>query len=142
MATRDALTFSPVEIRASNSRLFGSEPKDSANSIKRLVSPAIAETTTTGKASLDACWINLATAEILSVEPTEVPPNFNTMVSILYLNDKRLSEGLYDIGNRFHKFINVFAFTCALSKVISSAAFTTNGLTHGLNNAVGLKRFL
>ena len=54
MATNDALTFSPVETNASNSLLFGSDPNDRAKSIKRLVSPLIAETTTTGKASLEA----------------------------------------------------------------------------------------
>ena len=83
MATNDALTISPVETSASNSLLFGSVPKDLAKSISRFVSPLIADTTTTGDASSEANLIKFATAFILSVEPTEVPPNFNTIVSII-----------------------------------------------------------
>ena len=83
MATNDALTISPVETSASNSLLFGSEPKDLAKSIRRFVSPLMAETTTTGDASSVADLIKFATAVILSVDPTEVPPNFNTIVSII-----------------------------------------------------------
>ena len=83
METKEALTCSPVETSASNSLLFGSVPKDLAKSINRFVSQLIAETTTTGDASLHAVFIKSATADILSVEPTEVPPNFNTIVSII-----------------------------------------------------------
>ena len=43
----------------------------------------MAETTTTGDASSVADLIKFATAVILSVDPTEVPPNFNTIVSII-----------------------------------------------------------
>ena len=82
METNDALTCSPVETNASNSLLLGSMPKDLAKVISRLVSPLIAETTTTGDASSHAVLIKFATADIRSVEPTEVPPNFNTIVSI------------------------------------------------------------
>jgi hypothetical protein len=83
METKEALTCSPVETNASNSLLLGSFPKDLAKSIRRFVSPLIAETTTTGEASSHAVLIKSATADILSVDPTEVPPNFNTIVSII-----------------------------------------------------------
>ena len=46
IANKDALTFSPVEINASNSLLSGLSPKLFARLINLLVSPLIADTTT------------------------------------------------------------------------------------------------
>ena len=76
IARSDALTFSPVEINASDSLLFGVELKDFESSIKRSVSPLIADTTTITFEFFVAASMILATCAILSVEPTEVPPNF------------------------------------------------------------------
>ena len=76
MASKDELTFSPVDTRASNSLRFGFCVKFFARSINLLVSPLIAETTTTILSLLEDFFINSATAAILSTEPTDVPPNF------------------------------------------------------------------
>ena len=122
METKEALTCSPVETNASNSLLLGSVPKDLAKSIKRFVSPLIAETTTTGEASLHAVLIKSATADILSVDPTDVPPNFNTIVSIV--NAQILSDGLYDIRNRINKYFKIISCTCSLSKILSASTFS------------------
>ena len=76
IASKDALTFSPVESKASNSLFSGFFEMPLASLTNLSVSLPIAETTTTGNSFLKAALIMFATANIRSAEPTEVPPNF------------------------------------------------------------------
>src|SRR5690606_6394532 len=77
------VTCSPVDTSTSISRGDGSSVISLARPIRRLVSPLMAETTTT--TWLPCCW-NLATlaatASIRSTVPTEVPPYFWTISAI------------------------------------------------------------
>src|SRR5690606_26801959 len=77
------VTCSPVDTSTSISRGDGSSVISLARPIRRLVSPLMADTTTT--TWLPCCW-NLATlaatASIRSTVPTEVPPYFWTISAI------------------------------------------------------------
>src|SRR5688500_2842857 len=80
MASRPIVTCSPLVATTSSSRGSGCVCSSFASAISRLVSPAIAEGTTTR--SWPAAFhlaTRCATFLIRSTEPTEVPPNFWTI---------------------------------------------------------------
>src|SRR5207302_8209182 len=83
MHNRPIVTCSPVDTTTSYSRGSGSLWTSFASAMSLLVSPLIAETTTTSwwPPALKA-EILPATALIRSVVPTEVPPNFCTISAI------------------------------------------------------------
>ena len=78
------VTCSPVEATTSSSRGSGWGEISLASAISRLVSPDMAEGTTT---SWCPCAFQratrLATFLMRSVEPTEVPPNFWTISAMM-----------------------------------------------------------
>jgi hypothetical protein len=80
MATRATETCSPVATNTSDSRASGCEDKSLASFSKRLVSPAMAETTTmTRFPAARVTATRCATARMRSMLPTEVPPYFWTI---------------------------------------------------------------
>ena len=85
------VTCSPVEATTSSSRGSGMGEISFASAINRLVSPDMAEgTTTTWCPCAFQCATRLATFLMRSVEPTEVPPNFWTMSDMM--RRSRLAE--------------------------------------------------
>src|SRR5260370_30050854 len=83
MASSPIVTGSPVAATTSTSRGSGCAWISQASASRRLVSPAIAEGTTTSWCPA-ACHFatRRATLRIRSSEPTEVPPNFWTISAI------------------------------------------------------------
>ena len=84
MANRATLACSPVASSMSISRGSGMGCMAWARPMSRSVSPDMADSTTTMR--LPWRWLastRRATAWILSVEPTEVPPNFCTMSAMV-----------------------------------------------------------
>jgi hypothetical protein len=83
MASRAMVTCSPVEIMTSSSRASGCGETSLASAIRRLVSPLMAETTTT---SWCPCAFQretrLATSRMRSGVPIDVPPYFWTINAI------------------------------------------------------------
>ncbi|MNZ92180.1 hypothetical protein D3C78_1111950 [compost metagenome] len=77
------VTCSPVEMIASSSRGSGCGMTCLASSIRRLVSPLMADTTTTMSCPASRNFFTLsATCPMRSTLPTEVPPNFCTINAI------------------------------------------------------------
>ena len=79
-------TISPVEIALSKSIEFGFFEKFLVNFISRSVSPDIADKTATTLYFLDQPHIIDADLLIDSGLPTDVPPNFKTIIFINYGN--------------------------------------------------------
>src|SRR3954470_15634649 len=83
MASSAIVTCSPVEPMTSSSRGSGASRTSAASAWRRLVSPAIAEGTTTSWCPAARHFATRrATLRIRSTEPTDVPPNFWTMSDI------------------------------------------------------------
>src|SRR5512138_1067336 len=80
MARRPIVTCSPVAAMTSSSRPDGLDEISLASASRRLVSPDMADTTTTSWwPCLWKCATRRATFLMRSVEPTEVPPYFWTI---------------------------------------------------------------
>ena len=78
--------FSPVEMALSKSTGFGDFEKDLVKLIRRSVSPDIADRTTITFDFFDQSQIIFADLFIASTLPTDVPPNFKTLIFMNYGN--------------------------------------------------------
>ena len=83
-AIKALVTCSPEVNRTSSSLLLNFFDIPFEYSIKLFVVPAIADTTTINLLPLSCSFLTiLAACRILLIDPTEVPPNFNTFFAIV-----------------------------------------------------------